>query len=143
MNFKTVEKRVQWIGLGLLILLAVACGGAEEVPTPAPTLAVPTEPPALEVVVTETVPPEPTAVPTSIATDTAATTPTDVPTATAVPATNTPIANSNNQPASYAVVFVETNDVLNMRSGPGVDFGVVAPCHPMPPTCRLPAAARW
>lgn len=128
MHFKATIKQMRWLALGFALML-VACGGAET-PTPVPTLAVPTQPPALESVATETVPPEPTAIPTSIATDTAATIPTDAPTATAVPATNTPIANSNNQPDNYAVVFVETNDVLNMRSGPGVDFGVVGTLPP-------------
>lgn len=113
-------------------MLAGACGGAEEVPTPAPTLALPTEPPALEVVATETAPPEPTAVLTSPATEipTSAPTATESPTPTAVPPTNTPVADSSNQQTSYAVIFVEPNDVLNVRAGPGVSFGIAGELPP-------------
>ncbi len=128
MLYYTAVKQVRWICLSLLLLLAVACGGAEA-PTPVPTLALPTEPPALEVVATEAASPEPTAVPTSTAT--VSTISTDAPTATAVPPTNTPIPdNSSNQQANYAVVFVEPNDVLNVRSGPGVSFGIVGELPP-------------
>jgi hypothetical protein len=128
MRFNTMIKQVRWIGLSLLLLLAAACGGLEA-PTPVSTLALPTQPPALESVATETSPPDPTAVPTSTATEAPTTAPVSSPTATAVPATATPPVSTSNQ-TSYAVIFVEPNDTLNVRSGPGVDFGIVGTVPP-------------
>ena len=128
MRFNTVIKQVRWIGLSFLLLLAVACGGLEA-STPVPTLALPTQPPALESVATETPPPDPTAVPSSTDTEAPTTSPANTPIATAVPATATPPANTSNQ-TSYAVIFVEPNDTLNVRSGPGVDFGIVGTVPP-------------
>ena len=113
----------------MLLLFAVACGGAE-VPTPVPTLALPTEPTDVEAAATEPVPPALTAVSTSTVVPLPTDTPTTMPTATAVPPTNTPIPNISNQQTSYAVVFVEPNDVLNVRAGPGVGFGIVGTLPP-------------
>lgn len=129
MRFNTLTKSVRWIGLSLLFLLAAACGSGER-PTPAPTLALPTQPPALESVATETALPDPTAVSTSTATEAPTTAATNTPTPTAVPLTATPPASTSNQ-TSYAIIFVEPNDTLNVRSGPGVDFGIVGT---LPPT---------
>jgi hypothetical protein len=128
MRLKIAVKWLWWLGIGLLFLLA-ACARAE-IPTPEPTLALPTQPPALESIATETAPPDPTAVPSSTATAASTAVPTNTPTPTAVPPINTPIANTSNQPASYAVIFVEPNDTLNVRSGPGVGFGILGTLPP-------------
>ncbi|MBK8902351.1 MAG: SH3 domain-containing protein [Anaerolineaceae bacterium] len=120
-------------GLGMVLLLT-GCGGAAE-PTPVPTLALPTSPPA-----TTEPPPEPTAVPTvtppaapeAVPTSTVPS-PTAVPSATAVPGATAvpPTATiSANDPADYATIFVEPTDVLNVRSGPGVSFGIVGTIPP-------------
>ncbi|MCB8979294.1 MAG: SH3 domain-containing protein [Ardenticatenaceae bacterium] len=113
--------------LGLTLLLT-ACGGAEA-PTAVPTLALPTTPP----VVNEQLP-EPTAVPTATPPDLPEAVPTDVgpsptavPDATAVPPTPTTFAGTG---AAFATIFVEPNDVLNVRSGPGVNFGIVGSIPP-------------
>ncbi len=115
--------------LGVVLLLA-GCGGAAE-PTVVPTLALPTSSP-----VTAEQPAEPTAVPaTPLSTSPTATppdlpeaVPTDVvPSATAVPPTATTAASTQ---AAFATIFVEPTDVLNVRSGPGVDFGIVGSIPP-------------
>ncbi len=119
--------------LGMVLLLA-GCGGAAE-PTAVPTLALSTSPPA-----TAEQPPEPTAVPTVTppATPEAVPTstilpPTAVPIATAVPSTTavppTPTTAASTE-AAFATIFVEPTDVLNVRSGPGVDFGIVGTIPP-------------
>ncbi|MCC6607242.1 MAG: SH3 domain-containing protein [Anaerolineae bacterium] len=115
--------------LGVVLLLA-GCGSAAE-PTVVPTLTLPTPPPA-----TGEQAAEPTAVPaTPLSTSPTATppdlpeaVPTDVvPTATAVPPTATTAASTQ---AGFATIFVEPTDVLNVRSGPGVDFGIVGTIPP-------------
>lgn len=125
MTVRAANKNFCWI-LGAVLLLA-GCGGAVE-PTTVPTLALPTSPPA-----TAEQPAEPTAVPTTppdlpeaVPTNTVAS-PTAVPQATAVPPTATISAND---PAEYAAIFVEPTDVLNVRSGPGVSFGIVGTIPP-------------
>jgi hypothetical protein len=60
-----------------------------------------------------------------------------LPASTAVPPTNTPVADSSNQQTSYAVIFVEPNDVLNVRAGPGVNFGTVGELPPDANDVRL------
>lgn len=115
--------------LGVVLLLA-GCGGAAE-PTVVPTLALPTSSPVMA-----EQPAEPTAVPaTPLSTSPTATppdlpeaVPTDVvPSATAVPPTATTAASTQ---AAFATIFVEPTDVLNVRSGPGVDFGIVGSIPP-------------
>lgn len=125
MTVRAAIKNFSWI-LGLALLLT-ACGGAEA-PTAVPTLALPTTPP-----VTNEPLPEPTAVPTATPPDlpeavpTTAPSPTAVPSATAVPPTPTMSANPQ---AAFATIFVEPTDVLNVRSGPGVNFGIVGTVPP-------------
>lgn len=125
--------------LGVVLLLA-GCGGAAE-PTVVPTLALPTsspataEPPSEPTAVTPTSlsptatpPAAPEAVATSILpSPTAAPGATAVPSPTAVPPTATTAAST--QP-DFATIFVEPTDVLNVRSGPGVDFGIVGTIPP-------------
>lgn len=125
MTVRAAIKNFSWI-LGLALLLT-ACGGAEA-PTAVPTLALPTTPP-----VTNEPLPEPTAVSTATPPDlpeavpTTAPSPTAVPSATAVPPTPTMSANPQ---AAFATIFVEPTDVLNVRSGPGVNFGIVGTVPP-------------
>jgi hypothetical protein len=122
-------KRMVWFGM---ILLLVACG-ADPLPTPVPTIAVPSAPP-----VTEAPPAVPTGVPTSPPPATESEQlPTTTNTATAVPPTNTPAktlipltATSASRGADFSVIYVEPNDVLNVRSGPGVAFGIVGSLPP-------------
>ena len=128
MNFVGNMKR--FAGL-IAVLLLVGCG-SEAVPTAVPTLDIPTAQSA-----TVEAPAEPTAVSTS-------TTPPNEPeqlptaTATAVPATHTAVptplpptaTNAASSFGNFSVIYVEPNDVLNVRSGPGVAFGVVGSIPP-------------
>ncbi|WP_420642230.1 SH3 domain-containing protein [Candidatus Leptofilum sp.] len=129
-------RKMKWV-VGLITILLVAACGSEELPTAVPTLSVPTSLPA-----TEAAPEEPTAVPTSTS---GAAEPEQLPTtstATAVPPTNTPeptpipptptatVTISSGSAGNFAVIYVEPNDVLNVRSGPGVAFGVVGSIPP-------------
>ncbi|MCB8939621.1 MAG: hypothetical protein H6655_14515 [Ardenticatenaceae bacterium] len=130
-------RKLKWLaGLTTSLLLLVACGGADVLPTPVPTLAVPTAvsatefPPDLPTIITST--PNPTNTPDSSQ-------PEQLPTeaATAVPATNTPAPTpipatptNTSSVTEFAVIYVEPNDVLNVRSGPGVAFGIVGTIPP-------------
>lgn len=136
MRLNMAAKQVRWVGLSLLFMLA-ACSGAE-VSTPVPILTMPTEAPVAESAATEPAPTAPTAVPTS----TVVPLPSEVPTATAVPPTNTPIAGTSDQQAGYAVVFVEPDDVLNVRSGPGVSFGIVGTIPPNASNVQITGSGR-
>lgn len=119
-------KRLVWL-FGMLFF--AACG-AEVLPTDVPTLAVPTSLPA-----TAAAPDQPTAVPTRTI---PATEPEQLPTntATAVPSTNTPVpatstpVTSTGIPTDFAVAFVEPDDILNVRAGPGVAFDIVGTLPP-------------
>jgi Bacterial SH3 domain len=125
MNLRVSFSFLRW-GLLVLLLLLAACRGAE-LPTPAPTLTFPT---AAAAATSEPILTEPTLAvtavptPTEIAAIEAAPTNTAIPTETAVPPTPSPTTTSNS-PTTFAVVFVESNDTLNVRSGPGVSFGIV------------------
>ncbi|MCP4419237.1 MAG: SH3 domain-containing protein [Chloroflexi bacterium] len=127
MNLRANFSFLRWCLLFGLLLLA-ACRGAV-LPTPVPTLALPTalpttsEPVVSEPTLAVTVVPSPT----KSAEIEVAPTNTTTPTETAVSSTNTPSPTTipHNSAAEFAVVFVETNDVLNVRSGPGVSFGIV------------------
>ena len=136
MDCRTLSKYVGWAFFWGLTLLLAACGGAE-LPTPIPTLALPTSPAVSEDAiseddVTEEAPALPTAVPTStemVVEINVTATYTAVPSTTAPIATATPTIIANNQ-TNHAVIFVESNDVLNVRSGPGVSFGIVGTLPP-------------
>jgi hypothetical protein len=108
----------------LLLLLLSGCRlltPAETPLPPPPTAAPPTEPAAPEILPTPTLPPPPTAIPTAVA-NTPTPEPTPAPTATPEPAFQTD--------ASYRVIFVEADDTLNVRSGPGVQNPVVTELAP-------------
>jgi hypothetical protein len=49
------------------------------------------------------------------------------PVVTSVP---TAVSPNTTAPTTYQVAFVESNDVLNVRSGPGVDYGIVGELAP-------------
>ncbi len=142
------------IALVLAGLLGVACGRAPEaaLPTPIvaltpspdeqPATATPTEavavpvtptqpqPPTLAPVTTTAVP-GPTAEPTATAAPTGV--PTTAPTSAATPLAATP-AMTPPVPVgdgSYQVAFVEGNDTLNVRSGPGTTYEAVAELPPI------------
>lgn len=124
-------RKLKWLVWFVTVFLLGACGGADELPTAVPPVIIPTPLPT-----TEAAPAEPTAVPTSTS---PASEPEQLPThtATAVPPTNTPeptaipptptatVQSSTNVPSQFSVIYVEPNDVLNVRSGPGVAFGIV------------------
>ncbi len=128
MNLRVNFSFLRWF-LFLGMVLLAACRNAE-LPTPAPTLTVPTvlptiSEPATKPIPTETTIPAATAVPTNTAIPPTAATATQ----TAVPPTPSPTATSNN-PTTFAVIFVESNDTLNVRSGPGVSFDIVGTLPP-------------
>lgn len=135
--------KMRWMARaeGLAILLAgitllAACGGTtrpELVPsTPLPTTpeaTTSTEPtativPTASATSVETLPPPPTLAPAT-ATPVAATATTP---ATLPPATEP--ATEPESEARYEVAFVTSDDTLNVRSGPGVDYDVVAELPP-------------
>ena len=122
-----ISRKMRWLVGVMAVVLLGACGSADGLPTPVPTLAVPTA-----VSATESAPDQPTAVPTSqpeqLPTETVtADSPTNAPVPTEIPPTTAP---STGGAADFAVIFVEPNDVLNVRSGPGVDFGIVGTIPP-------------
>ena len=122
LNIRTVLLIVGLIGL---INLLIGCNGTA-VPTETPTLDLPSastaEPTATAAAEVEDAPTNTAQSPTSPpATETTS--------PTAVPHTATPTTVAFSQ-TNYAVIFVEENDVLNVRSGPGVDFGIVGTLPP-------------
>ncbi|MEZ4592224.1 MAG: SH3 domain-containing protein [Chloroflexota bacterium] len=124
-------RKMRWLAGVMGCLLLVACGSADALPTPVPTLAVPTAvsptdfPPDLPTIITSTPNPTSTSSPSQ---------PEQLPTeaATAVPPTNipAPTPTTASSAADFAVIYVEPNDVLNVRSGPGVAFGIVGSIPP-------------
>ncbi|WP_420630213.1 SH3 domain-containing protein [Candidatus Leptofilum sp.] len=128
-------RKMKWV-IGLITILLVAACGSETLPTAVPTLNVPTSLPA-----TDAVPEEPTAVPTNtppaiepeqLPTEAAtAVSPTNTPEPTPTPLTPTATATTSSGSAgNFSVIYVEPNDVLNVRSGPGVAFGIVGSIPP-------------
>lgn len=113
------------------VVLLTACSSADALPTPVPTRVVPTAvsatefPPDLPTIITST--PNPTSTPSASQPEQL---PTDV--ATAVPPSTTPppTATLASSAADFAVIYVAPNDVLNVRSGPGVAFGIVGSIPP-------------
>ncbi len=104
----------------LLILLGLACGLTGEEPTPE------LPPPPVE---TDTPPAVVEGEPTEAATDAAesdAPTPTLAPTD---PATAVPTVDIDTE-ATYRVIHVDENDVLNVRSGPGIENDIVTSLEP-------------
>ena len=119
-----VRKMTGWVGLLGMVWLT-ACGSADALPTPVATLAVPTVAVSTAVSPTEAAPDPTTAVPTSQ--------PEQLPTAAANnpdPTQVSPTATVASSAADFAVIYVEPNDVLNVRSGPGVAFGIVGSIPP-------------
>ncbi|MCA9918407.1 MAG: SH3 domain-containing protein [Anaerolineales bacterium] len=124
-----VRKMTGWVGLLGMVWLT-ACGSADTLPTPVatlavPTAAVPTAAVSTAVSPTEATPNPATAVPTSQ--------PEQLPTAAANnpdPTQVSPTATAASSAADFAVIYVEPNDVLNVRSGPGVAFGIVGSIPP-------------
>jgi len=109
-----------WL-LTISLLMLTACQSATIEPTPVlvmPTTAAPT--PIVPPLAEATLPPVPTTViepsPTLPAAAEA--------TATAVP--TSPVST----PSAYRVAFVTSDDTLNVRSGPGVDFDIVGELAP-------------
>ena len=122
-----ISWKMRWLIGVMAVVLLGACGSADVLPTPVPTLAVPTA-----VSGTEPAPDQPTAVPTSqpdqVPTEAVTgDSPTNAPIPTEIPPTTAPTIGGA---ADFAVIFVEPNDVLNVRSGPGVDFGIVGTIPP-------------
>lgn len=112
--------RLALLLITLLVLLS-ACGDSQE-PTPAPVAAAPTNTPLPTATSIPTSKPEPTTPPTLAPTDTPTPEPTATPTATATPLpTDTPMPTPTPEP-----VAVVTGDRLNVRSGPGTVYPVVA-----------------
>ena len=106
---KTREVLNRLIGL-LVLLFAAAC---------APTTTDNTQPPLLPTQMTLTPVVEELIVPTA--------TPTMLPTSTPEPTATTPLFNES---AQFQVVYVAANDVLNVRSGPGVNNDAVGELPP-------------
>lgn len=112
-------KRI-WLSLCLLFLLA-GCTAATSAPTPTLTMptAVPPTPIAPPLADSESATPQsPPPTTEAVSTSTVA--------ATAVPPTPGPTP----RPVTYQVAFVSSDDTLNLRSGPGVDFDVVGELDP-------------
>lgn len=126
-------RKMRWLVGVMGSLLLVACGSADVLPTPTPLRVAPTAvsvtefPPDLPTIITST--PNPTSPPS-------ASQPEQLPTetATAVPPTHAPAPTATSANASsaadFAVIYVEPNDVLNVRSGPGVAFAIVGSIPP-------------
>lgn len=147
-----------WSAVLAVAMLAVACGDAGEPGTSATTAPPPTS----------TLPPPTTAPPaTSAPTTVPSTTTTAAPTTTSAPTTTTTIAPTTTasgpagQPydlfvpvpaegAVLGVVGVPYDDVLNVRSGPGVEFEIVGTLAPTAEGIsgtgdgwQLPSGAVW
>lgn len=127
-----IKAVLQVIGFIILINLLSGCNNTA-VPTETPKLELPTSPAptAATAIEIEAAPTKTTPSPTKPTAAATAAPPTHTPTATATTLPSpTPISSSA---PSYAVVFVQSNDSLNVRSGPGVGFSIVGT---LPPTAN-------
>lgn len=129
-------KTIHLLTLLSIALMAVACGGAAEpdlaLPTPAVIATVATQLPAPTQAATQataTLPPAPTLPPATIAATAVPPTPTAIP--TTVPPMLAPTQPAAGAGGDYQVAFVESNDVLNVRSGPGANYPAVAELPPI------------
>jgi hypothetical protein len=130
MKLRVNFRFLRW-GLFLGLFLLAACR-TTELPTPVPTVSLPTALPATnEAIASESISTE-TAVP--IPTQTAqievAPTNTVIPPSPLPPITPSPLPQTPTGSTNYAVVFVQSNDVLNVRSGPGVSFDIIGSLPP-------------
>lgn len=122
--------KTRLFGLILLAFVLVGCNlGASPTPLPFPTPVTFPSPTPLVILPTE-VPPMPTPLPTDtpLALPTVTVPPPAAPTRTST--SSAPIITPGTPSGPYAVILVLPNDVLNIRSGPGVSNPVVATFAP-------------